>query len=67
MSLFFDNSIFNEEIDDAIFNYDDRTMELLTFGRRIYLDPDLVSRANRIPCKGGRNVDLQENPQARKG
>ena len=42
----------NEEIDDAICNYGDGAMELPIFGRRVHLDPNLVSRATRIPHKG---------------
>ena len=47
-------SFYNEEIDDAILNYDVVNMELIIFGKRVYLNPDLVSQATKIPCKRGR-------------
>ena len=43
----------NDEIDDAIENYDDKAMELKIFGKSINLDPDLVARATEIPHRGG--------------
>lgn len=43
----------NDEIDDAIENYDDKAMELKIFGKIINLDPDLVARAMEIPHRGG--------------
>ena len=38
----------NDEIDDAIYSYDHGAMELQMFGKRVHLDPDLVSRATKI-------------------
>ena len=57
----------NEEIDNATSSYDDESKELIIFGRRVCLDPDLLSSATKIPRRGGSNVDHQENPQGRKG
>ena len=42
----------NEEIDNAISSYDDESKELIIFGRRVCLDPDLLSGAEKIPCRG---------------
>ena len=39
----------NEEIDREILNYDYVNMELRNFGTRVYLNPDLVSQATKIP------------------
>ena len=46
-------SYVDEEIDEEISKYDARNTELIIFGKRVYLDPDLVSRATNIPCRGG--------------
>jgi hypothetical protein len=35
----------NDEIDDAIVNYDDKSMALKLFGHNVYLDVDLLARA----------------------
>ena len=43
----------NEEIDKVILNYDARNMELRIFGKRVYLNPDLVSQATKNPRRGG--------------
>jgi hypothetical protein len=42
----------NEEIDNVISSYDDESKELIIFGRRVCLDPNLVSSATNIPCRG---------------
>ena len=42
----------NEEIDNAISSYDDESKELIIFGRRVCLDPDLFSGAVKIPHRG---------------
>ena len=39
----------NDEIDDAIYNYDHGAMELHIFGKRVHLDLNLVSRETKIP------------------
>ena len=36
---------YNKEIDEEILNYDAMNMELIIFGTRVYLNPDLVSQA----------------------
>ena len=36
-------SYVDEDIDEAISKYDARNIELIIFGKRVYLDPDLVS------------------------
>ena len=56
----------NEEIDDSMYSYDHGDMEFQIFGKRVHLDPNLVSRATKIPRRGGGNVKLLENPHARK-
>ena len=38
----------NDEIDNSICSYDHGDMELHIFGKRVHLDPDLVSRATKI-------------------
>ena len=43
----------NEEIDNAISSYDDESKELITFGKRVCMDPDLLLGATKIPCRGG--------------
>ena len=43
----------NEEIDNVISSYDDESKELIIFGRRVCLDPDLLSSATKIPRRGG--------------
>ena len=43
----------NEEIDDVIYSYDHGAMELQIFGKRVHLDPDLVSRETKIPQREG--------------
>ena len=45
-------SFYNEEIDDAILNYDYVNMELKFFGTRVYLNPDLVSKAKKYHTEG---------------
>ena len=46
-------SYVDEEIDEAISKYDAWNMELIIFGKWLYLDLVLVSRATNIPCRGG--------------
>ena len=46
-------SYVDEEIDEAILIYDAGNTELIIFGKRVYLDPDLVSQATNIPRRGG--------------
>ena len=43
----------NEEIDEAILNYDVGNMEMRIFGKRVYINLDLVSQATKIPRKWG--------------
>ena len=43
----------NDEIDDSIYSYDHGAMELQIFGKRVHLDPNLVSIATENPCRGG--------------
>ena len=38
-----------DEIDDAIYNYDQGAMELHIFRKSVHLDPNLVARATKIP------------------
>ena len=47
-------SYVDEEIDEAISKYDAGNTELIIFGKQVYLNPDLVSRATNIPPKGER-------------
>ena len=42
----------NEEIDETILNYDAGNMEFIIFGKRVYLNPDLVSQETKIPHRG---------------
>ena len=39
----------NDEIDDAIYSYDHGDMELHIFGKRVHIDPHLVTRETIIP------------------
>ena len=43
----------NDEIDNSISSYDDESKELIIFGRRVCMDPDLLSDAAKIPRRGG--------------
>ena len=45
-------SYVDEEIDEAIYKYA-RNTKIITFGKHVYFDPDLVSQATNIPCRGG--------------
>jgi hypothetical protein len=47
----------------AIFNYDDGAMELLVLGMRVYMDPDLISKATRIPHKRRAMLTSKKNPK----
>ena len=42
----------NEEIDNSISSYDDESKEFINFGRRVCLDPDLLTGAANIPRRG---------------
>ena len=46
-------SYVDEEIDQEILKYDVGNTKLIIFGKWVYLDPDLVSQATNIPCRGG--------------
>ena len=50
--LFGEFNFNNEEIDNAISSYDHESKELVIFGRRVCLDPDLLSIAKKNPLKG---------------
>ena len=41
----------NEEIDDVVSILDDWDMKLMILGS-VSLEPDLISKATRIPCRG---------------
>ena len=56
----------NEEIDGAICSYDHRAVELQIFGKRVHLDPDLVSRATKIPQREGAMLNSQKTPNLEK-
>ena len=43
----------NEEVYNSISSYIDESKELIIFGRRVCLDPDLLSSAMKIPRGGG--------------
>ena len=50
--IFVQFNLNNEEIDNTISSYDDESKEMIIFGRRVCLDPDLLSGATKIPRKG---------------
>ena len=56
----------NEEIDDAICNYDHMAKELQIFGKRVCLDPDLVAKATKIPRRGGAMFNSWKTPKIEK-
>ena len=55
-------SYVDEEIDEAISKYDAGNTELIIFGKRVYLNPDLVARATNIPCIGGAILCWRHSP-----
>ena len=55
-------SYVDEEIDEAILKYDTGNTELIIFGKRVYLDHDLVSRATNIPRRGGAILSSRKTP-----
>ena len=57
----------NEEIDNAISSYDDESKELIIFGRRFCLDPDLLSGAAKIPRRGGVMLTTKKTLKVEKG
>ena len=57
----------NEEIDNAISSYDDESKELIIFGRRVCLDPDLLLGATKIPCKVGVMLTTKKTLKVEKG
>jgi len=52
-----------EEIDACIFNYDRESKELVIFGHKFYLFPNLVSWETNIPDKGGVMSDHSKTPK----
>ena len=56
----------NEETNEAILNYDVGNMELRIFGKRTYLNPDLVSQATKILFKGGYIFSSWKTPKLEK-
>ena len=59
-------SYVDEEIDEAISKYDAGNTELIIFGKRVYLDPDLVFRATNIPRRGGVILTSRKTPRYEK-
>ena len=57
----------NEEIDNVISSYDDESKEFIIFGRRVCLDPDLLSGAAKIPCRGGVMLTTKKILKVEKG
>ena len=56
----------NEEIDDAIYSYDHGAMELKFFGKRVHLDPNLVSKATKNPRIEGAMSNSWKTPKVEK-
>ena len=56
----------NEDIDESILKYDAGNTELIIFGKWVYLDPDLVSRAKNIPRRGGAILSSRKTPDGRR-
>ena len=52
----------NEQIDEEIFNYDVGNMELRIFGKRVYLNLDLIYQATKIPHRGGEGFSSWKTP-----
>ena len=56
-------SYVDEDIDEEIFKYDAGNIELIIFGKRVYLNPDLVSQATNIPRRGGAILSSRKTPR----
>jgi len=52
----------DKEIGEAISKYNVGITELIIFGKRVYLDPNLVTRATNIPCTGGAILSSRKTP-----
>ena len=57
----------NEEIDNAISSYDNESKELIIFGRRVCLDPDLLSNATKNSTQGGVMLTTKKTFKVEKG
>ena len=55
-------SYVDEEIYDEIEKYDAGNKKLIIFGKRVYLDPNLVVGATNIPCGGGAILRSRKTP-----
>ena len=53
----------NEAIDNLISSYDDESKELIIFGRRVCLDPDLL----KIPHRRGVMLNTKKTLKVEKG
>ncbi len=49
-----------------MYSYDHGAMELQIFGKRVHLDPSLVSRETKIPCGGGAMLNSWKTPKLEK-
>ena len=56
----------NDEIDDAIYSYDHGVVKLHIFGKRVHLDPDLVSKETKIPRREGEMLNSWKTPKEEK-
>ena len=56
----------SKEIDNAILKYDVGNMELRIFGTRVYINPNLVSQATKIPRRGGGIFSSWKSPKLEK-
>ena len=62
----------NQETDEEFLNYDIGNVELIIFGKRVYINPYLVSQAMKIPCRWGeifiswKTPKLEKNQMANK-
>ena len=60
----------SEDIDEEFLNYDVRNGEFRIFGKRVYLNLDLVSQETKIPQRGGdifsswKTLKLEKNHMA---
>ena len=57
----------NEEIDNVISSYDNESKELIIFGRRVCLDPGLLSGVEKIPHRGGVMLTTKKTLKVEKG
>jgi len=64
--LFGEFNFVNEEIYEAIYNYDVGAMELTIFVKRVYLDVDLVIKATKIPRRGEAMFNSRKPPKLEK-